>query len=225
LPGSLDRGTGLYHVSANDAHAWVEVFFAGIGWVAFDPTPPAPPERHGGVGGAETGPDAHRPALGGGRSGGDAPRAGGALGVRGTGSGPMTALLSAAIAISLLLCAAYVLAGVRVRRAFAGEAAGAAHELTRAFARAGRPLAGGTTLAEVEDLVGPHAGAYVRVLRERRYAGPGRLPSARERRRLRAALRSGRGPLARVRALLALPPAALPQRLNASSSQSPTRRK
>ncbi|MFD2380331.1 transglutaminase-like domain-containing protein, partial [Paenibacillus xanthanilyticus] len=29
----------LYTVRASDAHAWVEVYFAGVGWVAFDPTP------------------------------------------------------------------------------------------------------------------------------------------------------------------------------------------
>ncbi|MFB9325730.1 DUF4129 domain-containing transglutaminase family protein [Paenibacillus aurantiacus] len=29
----------LYTVRASDAHAWVEVYFGGVGWVAFDPTP------------------------------------------------------------------------------------------------------------------------------------------------------------------------------------------
>jgi protein-glutamine gamma-glutamyltransferase len=28
-------------VTQNNAHSWVEVFFPGLGWVAFDPTPPA----------------------------------------------------------------------------------------------------------------------------------------------------------------------------------------
>ena len=31
---------GTWNVRAADAHAWVEVFLSGIGWVAFDPTPP-----------------------------------------------------------------------------------------------------------------------------------------------------------------------------------------
>jgi len=31
--------TGYYEVQANDAHAWVEVFFPGYEWVVFDPTP------------------------------------------------------------------------------------------------------------------------------------------------------------------------------------------
>jgi hypothetical protein len=35
--GSLEDGTWV--VTDHDAHAWVEVWFAGHGWVAFDPTP------------------------------------------------------------------------------------------------------------------------------------------------------------------------------------------
>ncbi len=31
--------TGVYSVSTNNAHAWVEVYFPTVGWVAFDPTP------------------------------------------------------------------------------------------------------------------------------------------------------------------------------------------
>ncbi|MBP3966971.1 transglutaminase domain-containing protein, partial [Paenibacillus sp. DLE-14] len=30
---------GLYTVRASDAHAWVEVFFPGVGWLPFEPTP------------------------------------------------------------------------------------------------------------------------------------------------------------------------------------------
>ena len=30
---------GVYTVSTNNAHAWVEVYFPDVGWVAFDPTP------------------------------------------------------------------------------------------------------------------------------------------------------------------------------------------
>ena len=37
LPGSADRGT--YTVHASDAHAWPELFFDGIGWLRFEPTP------------------------------------------------------------------------------------------------------------------------------------------------------------------------------------------
>ena len=33
------RDDGLYHVFGRNAHAWAEVWFDGIGWVLFDPTP------------------------------------------------------------------------------------------------------------------------------------------------------------------------------------------
>ena len=37
LPGSADRGT--YTVRGSDAHAWPELFFEGVGWLRFEPTP------------------------------------------------------------------------------------------------------------------------------------------------------------------------------------------
>jgi transglutaminase-like putative cysteine protease len=37
-PG-LKGGDGRYEVTNHDAHAWVEAFFAGVGWAYFDPTP------------------------------------------------------------------------------------------------------------------------------------------------------------------------------------------
>jgi hypothetical protein len=30
---------GVYHVREDDAHAWPEVYFLGVGWIAFEPTP------------------------------------------------------------------------------------------------------------------------------------------------------------------------------------------
>lgn len=42
-PGSrehgLDAGRTMYSVTTHDLHAWPELFFDGIGWVAFEPTP------------------------------------------------------------------------------------------------------------------------------------------------------------------------------------------
>ncbi len=34
-----------YRIRDLDAHSWVEVYFAGIGWVTFDPTPPVAPAQ------------------------------------------------------------------------------------------------------------------------------------------------------------------------------------
>jgi hypothetical protein len=47
--GTYNAITGYYEVHANDAHAWVEVYFPSVEWVPFDPTP-------GWRGSPETGP-------------------------------------------------------------------------------------------------------------------------------------------------------------------------
>jgi len=38
-PGELDPETRTFTVTTDDAHAWVEVYFPGYGWLAFEPTP------------------------------------------------------------------------------------------------------------------------------------------------------------------------------------------
>lgn len=40
--GTYDPNQHLWNVTDREAHAWVEVWFKGYGWVPFDPTPPAP---------------------------------------------------------------------------------------------------------------------------------------------------------------------------------------
>ena len=44
VPGSFNPITDLYQVHANDAHAWVQVWFPGYGWQDFDPTAAVPAE-------------------------------------------------------------------------------------------------------------------------------------------------------------------------------------
>jgi hypothetical protein len=39
LPGEYNDLGGDYIVRASDAHSWVEVYFPGLGWQVFDPTP------------------------------------------------------------------------------------------------------------------------------------------------------------------------------------------
>ncbi|MBV9087798.1 MAG: DUF3488 domain-containing protein, partial [Acidobacteriaceae bacterium] len=46
--GEFNSLTGSYIVRARDAHSWVEAYFPGQGWMAFDPTPPDP-KRDAGV--------------------------------------------------------------------------------------------------------------------------------------------------------------------------------
>ena len=40
--GTYNPVSGMYVVRASDAHSWVEAYQPGVGWVTFDPTPPAP---------------------------------------------------------------------------------------------------------------------------------------------------------------------------------------
>jgi transglutaminase-like putative cysteine protease len=38
-PGRYDSTSGVYRVTSEDAHAWGEVWLAGVGWTRFEPTP------------------------------------------------------------------------------------------------------------------------------------------------------------------------------------------
>jgi len=51
LNGEYDYDRGEYRVPASAAHAWVEVYFAGYGWIEFEPTPAFPAPVFGSSGG------------------------------------------------------------------------------------------------------------------------------------------------------------------------------
>lgn len=42
LPGRYNPFTGFWEVRTSDAHAWTEIYVAGVGWVPFDATPGSP---------------------------------------------------------------------------------------------------------------------------------------------------------------------------------------
>jgi hypothetical protein len=81
-------------------------------------------------------------------------------------------------------------------------------ELERAFARCGRPLAAGTTLAALEGRFHrePMAAGYIRAIRLSRFSPEPATATSTERRAMRRSLGDGFGRLGRLRALLALPP-------------------
>jgi transglutaminase-like putative cysteine protease len=216
-PGSYNTDTKEYRVRDLDAHSWVEVWFGGIGWVPFDPTPSiAPAEAQSGVndpsasGGpagtvevpdSTNAPDAS-PADGAGAEGGAHP------------GGAVFETWMAFAAIALL--GAAVLIGHGVRRLLPHRGGVEAEEaelaaLRRVLARTGVPVAPRLTLRQLElsldDTVDPAAARYLWMLRERRY-GPhgGRMPDGVARRHLRRALVRGRGLRARLGALAAMPP-------------------
>jgi protein-glutamine gamma-glutamyltransferase len=221
LPGTYDPRSSTFQVRAVDAHSWVEVYFSGIGWVPFNPTPPrsltpATPsgpafasERSATLAdalAATIGAPARRsPVLGAPTRRRPQPR-----------SASSAQLALGALAVGLLALIAIVgrlLAGhVRLRRSLRRDAELATTELVHALRRLGYSFPATVTLAQVERLVRLHGGAdaarYVQLLRERRYA-PGAVASAtlRDRRRFRRALTVHLGLDARLRGLWALPPA------------------
>jgi protein-glutamine gamma-glutamyltransferase len=224
-PGGLDPAHNDYLVDDTDAHNWVEVFFPGIGWATFEPTPAAAPagtqvndsavdvaspllpgesdgtsdapEQRGGV------PTAPTPGIG-------AP-AGGGGGSSGLGAGPVLGLTAGIVALAAF--AAYGFrAGRRARLSPDELAAGELRELERGLAKLGSPLPPGTTLRGTRDklqrLTGPGAAPrYATGLEVHRYRDPNAAPpSVAERRALRRALISAPRGGSALRVLLAFPP-------------------
>jgi len=153
------------------------------------------PSGHGGGRGER----AHAPGPTG------APRPGGADGT------PFLLVLAIAAAVAVAI-RFLVLPRLRRRADRTPTPADAVVELRRALERLGWRLPLAVTLSDLEprlaEAAGPPAARYARRLRELRYAAHGEsAPTRLDRRALRRSLTAGRGLVARVRGLWALPPA------------------
>lgn len=221
-PGTLENKTKEYVVTDLDAHSWIEVWFQGIGWVPFDPTPAAAPASSQAasftplseIASAARGdtkdklPAKLREDL---IAGGAAGRGGGAATPGGGGLG--WGWIAAGIVVLLLAFAAVVVSVVRFRRRRplpppCGDAE--VDHLVRLLSRLGLDIAPGTTLLELEERMqrigGDEAASYAQRLRRRRFRSDDEpCPSRAERRRLRQTLAAavGAGPLSRMH--LAMP--------------------
>ena len=201
--GLPDRKSGEYVVRDFDAHSWVEVWYAGYGWVTMDPTPSDAPARSQTDDERSDGSLASRGAP---DLGGDI-RSGGSRGLAAVDDGtPWTTIGIGAGA--LLLGAGLGLWVLRRHRRLIAAGWGPVAELERALARTRRAPGPAATLSTVEALFTrtPAAAGYVRALREQRYSGHGAVPSPSGRRAVRAELARGSGLLGRLRAWWALPP-------------------
>ncbi len=212
-PGSSSQ-EGTYVVRDFDAHSWVEVYFNGIGWVSFDPTPAAAPAQS-----QATGLGLH--ALGLPATGRPLPaQPGGKLTLRRSApagaASPAFPARAAAVGAALLSVLGFAVAfGLRAVRSRSLDPDGLLdaqlRELAAALARLRSPTGGGATLLELERrlevVAGPASSAYAGKLRAARYApGEPQPPSPGERRSLRRELSRGLGLRGRLRGLAAIPP-------------------
>ncbi|HUA10764.1 MAG TPA: transglutaminase-like domain-containing protein [Solirubrobacteraceae bacterium] len=216
-PSLYDAPRREWIVRGVDAHAWVEVFFTGIGWVTFDPTPL-------GARGAAAGLGVSKAALlrRTHHTGRGATLTGSAHATAG-GSGAASVAARALAGLALALLAAFALAWIRgarrIRLALAGNGTLALAELTDAVAAANLGTGQHTTLEVIAhrmDASGDAAAAaYVRLLRDLRFAAPdARKVTAfgdalGKRAALRRALCRGAGARTRLAVLLRMPPGAM----------------
>ncbi len=215
-PGSYNKDTREYRVRDLDAHSWVVVWFTGIGWVPFDPTPARSPagSQSSALATSAAAADAGEVRLGQAAAAGEHTAQASAAGGDEGGNWVVPALLLLLVAAPL--GAAAVAIGLRITRMRALSADELASvqlsELRRALVRLGWTLPESTTLLALERrlgrLAGPTSEADAGALRANRYdprapAGP----SLKQRRQLRRELSRG-SVLGRLRGLVAIPPGA-----------------
>lgn len=230
--GTYDTERGRWIVTDHDAHAWVEVWFDGWGWLPFDPTPSGRPERgqlsapyaqaalRGDV------PGARRTDPAGARRSGPQPRgAQEGTGVQpGFRSTPLVAARGGSLVLLVLLLAAAVVGAIAVTKLTLRCARYVTRDPRRVAAACRLELAAflldqhlegvrSATLHElgalVEHELGADAQAFVAAATAARFGPPGSSArAAREaRRELRLLLRDIRHRLnahSRVRGLLSL---------------------
>jgi hypothetical protein len=221
-PGTRDAQTKEYVVRDLDAHSWIEVWFEGIGWVPFDPTPALAPAASQSA--ALAAASAARGSAGdlvpkrrdlNRILGGPEVARGGTAAAPVQGKGTAWAPAALAGAAVLLLAGAIVAVSRRRRRArrrprplACGDAD--VDHLIRLLGRLGLEVDPRTTLFALEQrlerLGGPEAAAYARNLRERRFGSNGHgAPGRAERRLLRRIMAEGLGAGPFTRMHLALP--------------------
>ena len=183
-----------FTISTSDAHAWVEAYFAGFGWIPFDPTPieglsgpandlPYAPHDYDNTG-AEARPDAPSRSVRPGQSqSASTPAAPPVAAAPSHGGGTPVAvwvLVGLAALVVLLLVPALVRATRRRRRARSGDADALWAELSDTAVDLGYVWSPARSPRQVAGWLGRDARASAGALQDlavaverRRYAGPG----------------------------------------------------